>query len=100
MNKPKSIKLYNIKETSILVVLDSIGLEKTLAYHDMFLLWSPTFKNVDIPVYLIFPDTIKELNNPNNKKNFNAFIHYVSDPMLIERLNCVQEKFVFGKNIM
>lgn len=97
MNKPKSIKSYNIKETSILVVLDSIGLEKTLAYHDMFLLWSPNFKNVDIPVYLIFPDTIKELNNPNNKKNFNAFIHYVSDPMLIERLNCVQEKFVFGK---
>ena len=25
------------------------------------------------------------------------YIHYVSDPILIDRLNCTKEKFVFGK---
>ena len=44
MNKIEKIQIPNIKDTSLLVVLDSIELEKTLGYHDLFLLWSPTFQ--------------------------------------------------------
>ena len=28
---------------------------------------------------------------------YNMYIHYVSDPILIDRLNCTKEKLVFGK---
>lgn len=95
MNKIETIKLYNIKETSLLVVLDSIELEKTMRYHDLFLLWTPNFKKMGIPIYLIFPDSKEKLHKSN--QIYNMYIHYVSDPILIDRLNCTKEKFVFGK---
>ena len=53
MNKIEKIQIPNIKDTSLLVVLDSIELEKTLGYHDLFLLWSPTFQKAGIPVYIV-----------------------------------------------
>ena len=56
MNKIEKIQIPNIKDTSLLVVLDSIELEKTLGYHDLFLLWSPTFQKAGIPVYIVFLD--------------------------------------------
>ena len=95
MNKIEKIQIPNIKDTSLLVVLDSIELEKTLGYHDLFLLWSPTFQKAGIPVYIVFPD------EPNQLKEYcqyyNTYIHYVSDFELIKRLDCIQEKIVFGK---
>lgn len=95
MNKIEKIQIPNIKDTSLLVVLDSIELEKTLGYHDLFLLWSPTFQKAGIPIYIVFPD------EPNRLKEYcqcyNTYIHYVSDLELIKRLDCIQEKIVFGK---
>ena len=95
MNKIEKIQIPNIKDTSLLVVLDSIELEKTLGYHDLFLLWSPTFQKAGISVYIVFPD------EPNQLKEYcqyyNTYIHYVSDFELIKRLDCIQEKIVFGK---
>lgn len=48
-----------------------------------------------IPVYIVFPD------EPNQLKEYcqyyNTYIHYVSDFELIKRLDCIQEKIVFGK---
>ena len=49
MNKIEKIQISNIKDISLLVALDSIELEKTLGYHDLFLLWSPTFQKAGIP---------------------------------------------------
>lgn len=59
------------------------------------MLWSPTFQKAGIPVYIVFPD------EPNQLKEYcqyyNTHIHYVSDFELIKRLDCIQEKIVFGK---
>lgn len=95
MNKIEKIQTPNIKDTSLLVVLDSIELEKTLGYHDLFLLWSPTFQKAGIPVYIVFPDESKQLKE--YCQYYNTYIHYVSDLELIKRLDCIQEKIVFGK---
>ena len=95
MNKIEKIQIPNIKDTSLLVVLDSIELEKTLGYHDLFLLWSPTFQKAGIPVYIVFPDDVMKLKK--FYRFYNTDIHYISDVDLIERLDCVQEKVVFGK---
>ena len=95
MNKIEKIQIPNIKDTSLLVVLDSIELEKTLGYHDLFLLWSPTFQKAGIPVYIVFPDESKQLKE--YCRYYNTYIHYVSDLELIKRLDCIQEKIVFGK---
>ena len=95
MNKIEKIQIPNIKDTSLLVVLDSIELEKTLGYHDLFLLWSPTFQKAGIPVYIVFPDESKQLKEYS--RYYNTYIHYVSDLELIKRLDCIQEKIVFGK---
>ena len=61
MNKIEKIQISNIKDISLLVALDSIELEKTLGYHDLFLLWSPTFQKAGIPVYIVFPDESEQL---------------------------------------
>lgn len=66
-----NIEIDNIKEISLLVVMDSIKLNKTVVYHDLFLLWSQAFENMDI--------------------------HYISDVGFINQLGCAQEKNVFGK---
>ena len=95
MNKIEKIQIPNIKDTSLLVVLDSIELEKTLGYHDLFLLWSPTFQKAGISVYIVFPDDVMKLKK--FYRFYNTDIHYISDVDLIERLDCVQEKVVFGK---
>ena len=95
MNKIEKIQIPNIKDTSLLVVLDSIELEKTLGYHDLFLLWSPTFQKAGIPVYIVFPDEPSQLKE--YCQYYNTYIHYVSDFELIKRLDCIQEKIVFGK---
>ena len=95
MNKIEKIQIPNIKDTSLLVVLDSIELEKTLGYHDLFLLWSPTFQKAGIPIYIVFPDDVMKLKK--FYRFYNTDIHYISDVDLIERLDCVQEKVVFGK---
>ena len=95
MNKIEKIQIPNIKDTSLLVVLDSIELEKTLGYHDLFLLWSLTFQKAGIPVYIVFPDESKQLKE--YCRYYNTYIHYVSDLELIKRLDCIQEKIVFGK---
>ena len=95
MNEIEKIQIPNIKDTSLLVVLDSIELEKTLGYHDLFLLWSPTFQKAGIPVYIVFPDDVMKLKK--FYRFYNTDIHYISDVDLIERLDCVQEKVVFGK---
>lgn len=95
MNKIEKIQIPNIKDTSLLVVLDSIALEKTLGYHDLFLLWSPTFQKAGIPVYIVFPDESKQLKE--YCRYYNTYIHYVSDLELIKRLDCIQKKIVFGK---
>ena len=90
-----NIEINNIKETALLVILDSVELEKTMSHHDLFLLWSKAFENVGIPIYIVFPD------EPNQLKEYcqyyNTYIHYVSDFELIKRLDCIQEKIVFGK---
>ena len=90
-----NIEINNIKETALLVILDSVELEKTMSHHDLFLLWSKAFENVGIPIYIVFPD------EPNRLKEYcqcyNTYIHYVSDLELIKRLDCIQEKIVFGK---
>ena len=44
MNKIEKIQIPNIKDTSLLVVLDSIELEKTLGYHDFFCCGVQRFK--------------------------------------------------------
>lgn len=97
MNKIEKIQISNIKDISLLVALDSIELEKTLGYHDLFLLWSPTFQKAGIPVYIVFPDESEQLKE--YCQYYNTYIHYVSDLELIKRLDCIQEKIVFGKNI-
>ena len=33
-----NIEINNIKETALLVILDSVELEKTMSHHDLFLL--------------------------------------------------------------
>ena len=55
----KNIEINNIKETALLVILDSIELEKTMTHHDLFLLWSKAFEDMGIPVYLVFPDDVE-----------------------------------------
>ena len=88
-------EFFNIKETALLVILDSVELEKTMSYHDLFLLWSKAFENVGIPIYIVFPDDVMKLKK--FYRFYNTDIHYISDVDLIERLDCVQEKVVFGK---
>ena len=56
-----NIEINNIKETALLVILDSVELEKTMSYHDLFLLWSNAFENVGIPIYIVFPDDVMKL---------------------------------------
>ena len=56
-----NIEINNIKETALLVILDSVELEKTMSHHDLFLLWSKAFENVGIPIYIVFPDDVMEL---------------------------------------
>lgn len=90
-----NIEINNIKETALLVILDSVELEKTMSYHDLFLLWSKAFENVGIPIYIVFPDDVMKLKK--FYRFYNTDIHYISDVDLIERLDCVQEKVVFGK---
>ena len=91
----KNIEINNIKETALLVILDSIELEKTMTHHDLFLLWSKAFEDMDIPVYLVFPDDVENLRK--FYRFYNTDIHYISDIELIKRLDCIQEKVVFGK---
>lgn len=91
----KNIEINNIKETALLVILDSIELEKTVTHHDLFLLWSKAFEDMDIPVYLVFPDDVENLRK--FYRFYNTDIHYISDIELIKRLDCIQEKVVFGK---
>ena len=50
-----NIEINNIKETALLVILDSVELEKTMSHHDLFLLWSKAFENVGITIYIVFP---------------------------------------------
>ena len=90
-----NIEINNIKETALLVILDSVELEKTMSHHDLFLLWSKAFENVGIPIYIVFPDESKQLKE--YCQYYNTYIHYVSDLELIKRLDCIQEKIVFGK---
>ena len=90
-----NIEINNIKETALLVILDSVELEKTMSHHDLFLLWSKAFENVDIPIYIVFPDDVMKLKK--FCRFYNTEIRYISDVGLIERLNCFQEKVVFGK---
>lgn len=90
-----NIEINNIKETALLVILDSVELEKTMSHHDLFLLWSKAFENVGIPIYIVFPDDVMKLKK--FYRFYNTDIHYISDVDLIERLDCVQEKVVFGK---
>ena len=78
-----------------MVILDSVELEKTMSHHDLFLLWSKAFENVGIPIYIVFPDDVMKLKK--FYRFYNTDIHYISDVDLIERLDCVQEKVVFGK---
>ena len=91
----KNIEINNIKETALLVILDSIELEKTMTHHDLFLLWSKAFEDMGIPVYLVFPDDVENLRK--FYRFYNTDIHYISDIELIKRLDCIQEKVVFGK---
>ena len=91
----KNIDINNIKETALLVILDSIELEKTMTHHDLFLLWSKAFEDMGIPVYLVFPDDVENLRK--FYRFYNTDIHYISDIELIKRLDCIQEKVVFGK---
>ena len=91
----KNIEINNIKETALLVILDSIELEKTMTHHDLFLLWSKAFEDMGIPVYLAFPDDVENLRK--FYRFYNTDIHYISDIELIKRLDCIQEKVVFGK---
>ena len=91
----KNIEINNIKETALLVILDSIELEKTMTHHDLFLLWSKAFEDMGIPVYLVFPDDVENLRK--FYRFYNTDIHYISDSELIKRLDCIQEKVVFGK---
>ena len=95
MNKIEKIQIPNIKDTSLLVVLDSIELEKTVVYHDLFLLWSQAFENMDLPIYMVFPDHKDELYS--FYRFYNTDIHYISDVGFINQLGCAQEKNVFGK---
>ena len=90
MNKIEKIQIPNIKDTSLLVVLDSIELEKTLGYHDLFLLWSPTFQKAGIPVYIVFPDESKQLKE--YCQYYNTYIHYVSDLELIKAIGLYPRK--------
>lgn len=48
-----NIEINNIKETALLVILDSVELEKTMSHHDLFLLWSKAFENV-VYLYILF----------------------------------------------
>lgn len=91
----KNIEINNIKETALLVILDSIELEKTVTHHDLFLLWSKAFEDMGIPIYLVFPDDVENLRK--FYRFYNTDIHYISDIELIKRLDCIQEKVVFGK---
>ena len=91
----KNIEINTIKETALLVILDSIELEKTMTHHDLFLLWSKAFEDMGIPVYLVFPDDVENLRK--FYRFYNTDIHYISDIELIKRLDCIQEKVVFGK---
>lgn len=91
----KNIEINNIKETALLVILDSIELEKTMTHHDLFLLWSKAFEDMGIPIYLVFPDDVENLRK--FYRFYNTDIHYISDIELIKRLDCIQEKVVFGK---
>lgn len=91
----KNIEINNIKETALLVILDSIELEKTMTHHDLFLLWSKAFEDMGIPIYLVFPDDVENLRE--FYRFYNTDIHYISDIELIKRLDCIQEKVVFGK---
>lgn len=91
----KNIEINNIKETALLVILDSIELDKTMSHHDLFLLWSKAFEDMGIPIYLVFPDDVENLRE--FYRFYNTDIHYISDIELIKRLDCIQEKVVFGK---
>lgn len=91
----KNIEINNIKETALLVILDSIELDKTMSHHDLFLLWSKAFEDMGIPIYLVFPDDVENLRE--FYRLYNTDIHYISDIELIKRLDCIQEKVVFGK---
>ena len=95
MNKIEKIQISNIKDISLLVALDSIELEKTLGYHDLFLLWSPTFQKAGILVFIVFPVVSEQLKE--YCQYYNTYIYYFSDLELIKRLDCIQEKIVFGK---
>ena len=94
MKKLNNIQ-FDIKETVLFVILDSIHYNKTLNYHDLFLLWDKEFEKVNIPIYLIFPDSEKHLQVLQNPYHPN--IHYISNIDWIQKLDCIQEKFVFGK---
>lgn len=95
MRKNDSIYIHNIKETAILVLLDSVELEKTLTYHDLFLIWEPLFQKNNVPVYIVFPDTAEQLRRFSQVYHTN--LKYISNPDLIQRLDCKKEKIVFGK---
>ena len=95
MSKNNLIYIHNIKETAALIVLDSIELEKTLAYHDLFLLWEPLFKKNNIPIYIIFPDTAERLRRVC--QTYHTNLKYISNPDLIHLLDCEKEKMVYGK---
>lgn len=94
MKQKNNIQL-NIEETALFVILDSIHYDKTLNYHDLFLLWDKEFEKVQIPIYIVFPDSENHIQKLKN--SYHSNIHYISNIEWIQKLDCIQDKLVFGK---
>ena len=94
MKHKNNIQL-NIEETALFVILDSIHYDKTLNYHDLFLLWDKEFEKVQIPIYIVFPDSENSIQKLKN--SYHSNIHYISNIEWIQKLDCIQDKLVFGK---
>ena len=89
------IDLVTINEPIFCVTLDSLKTEKALNYHDTFLLWQKSFDMFHIPVYIITPNSQKELEQI--KRMYRSNIEYVQDIDAFQDLGSLTNKIVYGK---
>ncbi len=90
------IDLSKINEPIFCVTLDSLKTEKSLNYHDTFLLWQESFDTFRIPIIMITPDSEEYLNKI--KRMYHSNIEYAQDIDSFKDLGSITNKNVYGKD--
>lgn len=79
------------KDVYVLVLIDSLYQNKTLAPHHSLLEWKKEFHEIQVPVYIVSPDKSYQV--------IQGGFHYLCDPdlTLFKKYGGITNKMVFGK---